>query len=79
MKITVSPDAERFFVWRKEQRRKPRVMTWAEYQAWCRGGDLISHPSDSNAMTGGLTIKLGPASGVIGEIVGFEPFDPAST
>jgi hypothetical protein len=53
---STSTQVESFFLWREEQRRKHRVMTWGEYAAWCRGGDAISSPSSSSAFPGGLTI-----------------------
>lgn len=50
---------DEFFEWRKAERKKHRTMTMAEYQAWCRTGDAISHPCNSNSFPGGLTIVFG--------------------
>lgn len=58
MKITVSKEAAEFFRWRDQINRKHRTMTLGEYQAWCNGGDAVSHPSNTNALRGGLTILL---------------------
>lgn len=65
---------EDFFAWREEQRQKHRVMTLAEYSAWCRNGDAISCPTSSNAITGGLTIRL-DASPIIGRVIDRNPGD----
>lgn len=61
-----------FFEWRARQNRKHRVMTAGEHAAWLAGGDIISHPSNSGAMAGGLTILLNTPP-VIGRIEGYEP------
>lgn len=47
-----------FFAWRDRQRKRHRVMTMGEYQAWKSGGDMISHPSNSNCFLGGLTLLV---------------------
>lgn len=60
MKFIVSPEAQAFMDWREIERKKHRVMTWAEYETWCHRGDAISHPSSSNAFPGGITIQFGP-------------------
>lgn len=67
---------EAYYNWRREQQGKPRVMTAAEYHAWCAAGDGISHPSCSNAMRGGLTIILGGPP-VLGQIVDLDLPAPA--
>lgn len=56
---------EEWLDWREEQRRRHRVMTYAEYMTWCRGGDAISCPSSANAFPGGLTIDFSEP-GIIG-------------
>ncbi len=47
---------DEWLAWRDAEKKKHRVMTLGEYMAWSRGGDLISHPTSSNAFPGGLTI-----------------------
>jgi hypothetical protein len=47
-------------------RRRPRVMTAAEYWAWCRTGDDISHPSQATPFLNTLTILLTAEPVVIG-------------
>lgn len=47
---------DEIFAWRAAEKKKHRVMTWSQYQAWCIGGDSISHPSSTNPFPGGLTI-----------------------
>lgn len=66
MKITISPEAERWFEWRSKERAKHRVMTSAEYFAWCRSGDVLSSPSDANAFPGGITIDFSD-NGILGK------------
>ncbi len=65
----MSKEADEFFAWRNTMRRKHRVMTWAEYRAWCRVGDDLSHSSDAGAFPGGLTIVFGSNSGIFGKCV----------
>jgi hypothetical protein len=62
-------EIENFFRWRDGMNRKHRTMTVGEYMAWCRGGDAVSHPSNSNALRGGLTIILNtpPIIGKVGD------------
>jgi hypothetical protein len=64
---------DEFFAWRETERMKHRVMTMAEYAAWCRGGDLISHPSCGNAFPGGVTILFSWSEGVLGKTVETPP------
>ena len=52
----VSPEALEYFEWAKKEREKHRTMTAAEYRAWCKVGDGISSPTDTNSFPGGLTI-----------------------
>lgn len=66
-------ETERFFEWRNRERRKHRVMTAAEYFAWCRCGDILSHPSSANAFPGGVSIDFSPSAGILGKVVGYEP------
>lgn len=55
-------------------RQQHRVMTQAEYAAWCRHGDAISHPSSGNPFPGGLTITMGPP--YIGRLAPTRPGEP---
>lgn len=64
----MTDEIDKFFAWRESMRRKPRTMTIAEYSAWCRNGDAISHPSSANAFPGGLTITFGPSAGILGRV-----------
>ena len=65
--------SDEFFDWRYRQQKKHRTMTLAQYHSWCHSGDLLSHPSNSTCFPGGLTITLGHASGIHGEVEDFEP------
>ncbi len=58
--------AEEYFDWVERERRKHRVMTAAEYSAWYKVGDAISHPSTGNAFPGGITITFGPDDSIFG-------------
>ncbi len=58
--------AEEYFRWRDREHVKRRVMTAAEYGAWCKAGDALSSPSESNPFPGGLFISFGPDDGVLG-------------
>ncbi len=58
--------AEEYFDWVERERSKHRVMTAAEYNAWCKVGDAISYPSTSNCFPGGITITFGPDDGIMG-------------
>lgn len=61
MEKPVQPDfdtPEEIFAWRKQQRKRRRVMTMGEYGLWCRGGDYFDHPSDASCFRGGLTLIL---------------------
>ena len=55
----MSDEVTEYFDRAEELRSQHRVMTWAEYQAWCRAGDGISFPSEAHPFPGGLTIKFG--------------------
>lgn len=62
-----APEIDYFFNWRETERNKRRIMTWAEYQAWCRGsGDGISSSAEANPFPGGLTIIFGREASYIG-------------
>lgn len=56
MTIRVSKEAQDWFEARDRMHQRHRVMTFAEYHAWCAAGDALAHPSDANAFPGGLTI-----------------------
>jgi hypothetical protein len=60
-----------WFDWRERMNNRHRTMTLGEYRAWQIGGDLISHPSNSNALRGGLTLLL-KTPPVIGKVDGWE-------
>ena len=69
----MSNQSERYFDWREKQARKHRTMTMAEYRGWCRVGDILSHPSASNSMSGGLTIQFGTVEDhIMGKVENFE-------
>ena len=57
---------EEYFDWAECERSKHRVMTAAEYRAWCKVGDAISHPSTGNSFPGGITITFGPGDDIFG-------------
>lgn len=61
---------DRYFAWREDMNNRHRTMTVGEYMAWQVAGDTISHPSNSNALRGGLTILLNTPP-VIGKIDGY--------
>lgn len=54
-------EIDRWLKWCDRERRKHRVMTAGEYDAWRRGGDAISSSGETNAFPGGLTIIFGPS------------------
>jgi hypothetical protein len=65
--MALSKEVEDWLKWRDRERAKHRVMTVAEWEAWCRGGDAISHPSSASCFPGGLTILFG--DGIIGKTI----------
>lgn len=56
--MPLSQEVEEWMEWRERERHKHRTMTSAEYYAWCFSGDVISHPSSSDAFPGGITIDF---------------------
>ncbi len=58
--------AEEYFEWRDRERAKRRVMTAAEYGVWCKAGDALSSPHETNPFPGGLYIAFGSEAGVLG-------------
>lgn len=50
--------ADEIFAWRDQQRRRHRVMTMGEYNAWAKSGDFFDSNVSADAFRGGLTIIL---------------------